>query len=220
LDGLTRRPPPLYFVRGNHEDHFALAPHMRSQRPVALDAYGLVHLLPDNVPLTLTGADGEALRVIGLGGVEAANPRKYHALRAIDESAAQAMLGRSPSSVDVLVTHDAPAGLSHLCAAARPSRFGSEIVGLVAEHLRPRFHFCGHMHWRLPVASLNGTQTALLNILRRRADDDAPGEQALGLLRWDPSAGRGFGYVESDWYRTWRWRRLKAAVTSGPSVEG
>ena len=63
LGGLDHSPPALYFVRGNHEDHFALERLDGQGCPVALDAYGLIHYLPDGAALKLRGAGGESLRV-------------------------------------------------------------------------------------------------------------------------------------------------------------
>ncbi len=208
LAGLDREPPPLYFVRGNHEDHFALERLDGKGRPTTLDAYGLIHYLPDGAALTFRGDGREAVRVTGVGGIELCNPRKYHPLRKIQEASAEALLNRAPGSVDVLLTHDAPTGMRDLVgeASRRPGReWGSEIVSLVAEHLRPVYHFFGHWHLDLPAVALGETTACPMNLVRSRRWQPGPLNHSLGLLRWHDARDHEFSYIQEPWLEEWRW---------------
>ena len=208
LAGLPIPPPKLYFVRGNHEDHFALEPLHDTRHPTPVDAYQLVHYLPDNAVLELKGGDGEAIKIIGLGGVEVANPRKYHRLRMLQEASVAEILDRGPCSTDVLLTHDAPARLRERLGhdSRRPRReVGSELVDLVADELQPTYHFLGHWHRQLDCWSVGATTFCPLNIVRRRQDQRAPSPHCLGLLRWQGRDSHDFAYVNAPWLAEWRW---------------
>ena len=219
LDSLDCPPPPLYFVRGNHEDHSALERYAYSRRPVEVDAYGLIRYLPDDVTLSLTGERSETLRAVGLGGIERGNPRKHHPLRMIQEDLATRLLDRSPGSVDVLLTHDVPASVPGLLSPRRPSRIGSEIVALALEHLQPAYHFCGHMHWQFGPWRQGRTQVVLMNILRGSPDQESPSPCSLALLRWNGPQDHDLTTIEAEWFQTWRWRTpaRRRALSSPPS---
>lgn len=126
------RVPAFLFVSGNHEDHAWLAALHRAAgaavTPVdPLGAYR--HVACGNV------IDVAGQRTAFLGLVES-DEMDY------DQEAYDRFLAAAPGSVDILVTHDGPHGLSEY----RGVRQGSVKLSRLIEHLQPRLHVGGHYH--------------------------------------------------------------------------
>jgi Calcineurin-like phosphoesterase. len=160
VSGKKRATHPTWFVRGNHEDFDFL---MR-RRNRCIDPYGMIHHVYVG-PVTVSSG-GERCVVAGLGGVEdedrfklSAESRrvnrggmegwgrrigelhrysayrwKYITHRELDD-----LSKLVEGEVDVLLTHEGPAGYFQ----DADSR-GSLIVRRVVERLQPRYHFFGH----------------------------------------------------------------------------
>ncbi|MFJ1753390.1 metallophosphoesterase [Kitasatospora sp. NPDC088134] len=176
---------PLFFIGGNHEPW------------PALDAAGPGEWAPGVRFLGRAGvAEVAGLRVAFLSGIHSA--RVTDAARPVRESNRDrnyytaAELGRLlaegprvPGGVDVLLTHDWPAGL--LPAASPDERpVGRPELRTLVERLKPRHHFCGHMHRPLD-ARIGPTTVTCLSILREtRSGGRANSGDALALLERSP----------------------------------
>ncbi|SEG87937.1 Predicted phosphoesterase [Thermomonospora echinospora] len=126
--------PPVLFVSGNHEDHPWLAAlHDAAAGEVApVDPLGAYrHVACGNVVETA------GQRVAFLGLIEA--PGKMD----LDEGAYARLMAAEPGSVDILVTHDGPYGMSR---DRNGKEQGSPKLTRLIEHLRPRLHVSGHYH--------------------------------------------------------------------------
>jgi len=203
LASLDRPAPRLYFIRGNHEDHRALQDIAGSDGPVAVDAYGLIHYLPDAVELELVGNDDVILRVAGLGGVEALDPARHHPLHGIQEGPVAALLGRRAGTIDVLLTHDVPSDMPGLGSVAGPGGEtlpGSGPVAKVRRRLAPRYHFCGHLHRALEPVHIGSSAVLPLNALSDEPWQSFPNPNATALLSWGGPDDHGVEFVTSHWY--------------------
>jgi Icc-related predicted phosphoesterase len=219
LAALAAPPVPLYFIRGNHEDHEALGDMWSSSAPVAVDVYGLVHYLPDATPLVLRDASGTELIVAALGGIEGANPRKRHPLCEVQDDAAVRLLGMPRGAIDVLITHDPPAGLSPRPTGpggeSRRSAAGSEVVRLVVEWLQPQYLFYGHLHRQLEPEQLGPTRCVGVNTLRGTRESRAPEPGSVVVLEWNGKASHCLVPVDDDSLRDWRWAPPVAGADVG-----
>ncbi len=133
---------PIHFIRGNHEDFAWL-----QQLPVdvttgtaRVDPFDLLRYVPDGTTLRF-----DDLPIAFLGGEEtdAADAG------AIDPGAYRALMDRGAGTIDVLVTHDAPYGLS---VGYHGQTQGSRLITRLVEHVEPRFHVAGHYHLNGPRA--------------------------------------------------------------------
>ena len=143
-------PRPTLFVPGNHEDMSVLA---ASPPPALLPG---LHLLPWGRVVRWVAGDPE-FRIAGLGGCF--SPRSY----LMDElppsrrkhyrrEEVRVLLREAPGSVDLLVTHDAPAGRFQDVRWRGPGHrnFRSQALGIaeLVVHLHPRLALHGHFHGR------------------------------------------------------------------------
>jgi hypothetical protein len=186
--------PPMLFLSGNHEDHEWLAAlHGAAEGAdiVPVDPLGAIrHVACGHV------AEIAGLRVAFLGMIDA--PGKLH----FDEEAYARFLAAEPGSVDVLVTHEGPYGMSH---NALGEVQGSAKLTRLIEHLQPRVHIGGHYHHEngprqygrtvsYTLAQLVGPKTS------RWKPEGNPTQQvtagSIGLL--DPGT-LAFEYVHDDW---------------------
>ncbi|MBC7289033.1 MAG: metallophosphoesterase family protein [Armatimonadetes bacterium] len=229
LDTLDQPPPPMYFVRGNHEDHEVLSSLQSEAAPVAVDAYSLIWFLPDAVPLRLCGEDGAALTVLGLGGVEHLSPRRHHPYAFVQETAIEKLLGLRRGAADVLLTHAVPEevekGLT-VPGAVRPEqawrynpRRASGLVSMAVQWLQPAYHFFGHLHF--PVGPFEAGATRCVGIaatsqfLATRAGSC---DGVLGLLEWDRQGHGTFHFVADTWLEEWKQRGRAGLGHPGPSA--
>jgi Calcineurin-like phosphoesterase len=159
-------PRPTVFIKGNHEDFEWLA---AQNQPDVLPG---LRYLRNAQAIDLTGGN-ESVRVAGLGGCygasDYARPSKKlegyaqrHYTR--DEIA---LLGGA-RDVDILLLHDAPAGVEFVTRArdGRERRYVSEAAGLAdaIQRLRPRVCFFGHHHLRVD-AEIHGVRCIGLNLI-------------------------------------------------------
>ncbi|MGW4566558.1 metallophosphoesterase family protein [Streptomyces sp. NPDC004561] len=125
---------PILFLSGNHEDHEWLASlHERYRADVVpVDPCGAFHHVVCGHVQEVAGE-----RVAFLGLIEAVGKMDF------DQAAYSRLLATEPGSVDVLVTHDGPYGMSR---SRRGEVQGSEKLSRLIEHLQPRLHVGGHYH--------------------------------------------------------------------------
>ncbi len=125
---------PLHFLRGNHEDQAWLRqlPVDPSSRTARVDQFDVLRYVPDGSVLTF----GD-LRVGFLGGAsdDAGDG-------AIDPHAHNSLMKLDPGTIDVLVTHDAPYGVS---VGYHGQTQGSRLITTLVERLEPSSHIAGHL---------------------------------------------------------------------------
>ncbi|MEV5570323.1 metallophosphoesterase [Spirillospora sp. NPDC052269] len=126
--------PRILFLSGNHEDHEWLARLHEEGRAdiVPVDPCGAFHHVVCGHVDAIAGE-----RVAFLGMIEAPGKMDF------DESAYARLLAAEPGSVNVLVTHDGPYGLSRNRLG---NVQGSPKLTRLIEHLQPRLHVGGHYH--------------------------------------------------------------------------
>jgi predicted phosphodiesterase len=137
----------LWFIDGNHDDHFALADHRERDTPIALTDH--VTYIPRGARIALGG------RVFGfLGGAFSVDWRdRTHGIdwwpnEKTDHSDVARLGG---GELDVLITHDAPAGidLSTWRLPAEDQVRADDVRSLIAtavEATRPAVLLHGHWH--------------------------------------------------------------------------
>ena len=124
--------PAFLFVSGNHEDHAWLASlhHAAGAAVTPVDPLGAYrHVACGNV-IDVAGQRTAFLGLIESGEMD------------YDREAYDRFLAAAPGSVDILVTHDGPHGLSE----HRGIPQGSAKLSRLIEHLQPRLHVGGHYH--------------------------------------------------------------------------
>lgn len=127
---------PILVVSGNHEDHDWLETrhHDSGGDPVVpLDSFGIFEHVADGAVLDL----GEV--TIGFLGRIDAPGMPYD----FDRDALGRMMSVAPGSIDVLVTHDGPFGMS---ASWNGRVQGSPAITELLERIQPRLHVSGHYH--------------------------------------------------------------------------
>jgi predicted phosphodiesterase len=178
-------PRPTVFIKGNHEDF------------VWLDACQDAEVLPDltylrnGCTLDIQGQDAAPIRVGGVGGCYGPSdyPRRSDRLQGYakrhytsDEIERLADAG----SVDIVLTHDAPAGV-RFERHRRGAGYVSEAVGLdvLLTRVKPRVCFFGHHHTRVD-AEVSGVRCIGLNKIAMPGNlvaiDMEPGKRAWSLL--------------------------------------
>lgn len=132
----------IHFVRGNHEDFDWLRqlPVDDATQTVHVDPFDLFRYVPDGTVLRF----GDS-RIAFLGGEEADEADA----EAIDRDAYLALMNLGPGKIDLLVTHEAPYGLS---VGYFGQTQGSRLITSLVERIQPAFHVAGHYH-------LNGPRT-------------------------------------------------------------
>lgn len=132
---------PIHFIRGNHEDFPWLQqlPVDTASATAAVDPFDLLRYVPDGTVL----AFGD-LRVAFLGGEESGGSVDDGE---IDAAAYGTLMHCEPGAIDLLVTHDAPYGLS---TGYHGQTQGSRLITALVERVQPRFHVAGHYHLNGP----------------------------------------------------------------------
>jgi predicted phosphodiesterase len=178
----------LWFIDGNHDDHFALADHRERDTPVALTDH--VTYIPRGARCALGG------RGFGfLGGAFSVDWRdRTHGLdwwpneRTDDSDVARLGGGQ----LDVLIAHDAPAGVA-LSARRLPAEDQvrtddvRSLIATAVEATRPQVVFHGHWH--------HAHETELSWI-------DRVTTEQTGALTWRSTRVIGLGY-DSDAIGGW-----------------
>lgn len=158
-----RVPWPTVFVKGNHEDFDFLASR---QDGLCLD--GLFWLRNGSTMTIRTQAGDQSVQVGGLGGCWA--PSKYRVpVRGLNGKArayyvAEEVERLAKSRADILVFHDAPAGIDF-------DRYTSQAGGLgeLVDQVRPRVVLFGHHH-QSRTGCRSGVPYFGLNLLGRPGD--------------------------------------------------
>ncbi|QXJ20721.1 metallophosphoesterase [Actinomadura graeca] len=186
--------PPVLFLSGNHEDHDWLAwLHETSGAAVTpvdpLSAYH--HVACGHV------ADVGGLRTAFLGMIELPGHMDF------DPGAYGALMAAEPGSVDVLVTHEGPYGMSN---DRNGNVQGSAKLSVLIERLQPSLHVGGHYHHENGPRRYGRTLSYALGQLvepkvsRWDPVRDNPEQRVMrgsvGLLDTETL---GFEYVRDDW---------------------
>ncbi|CUU55063.1 Predicted phosphoesterase [Parafrankia irregularis] len=189
------RIPSVLFVSGNHEDHDWLASLHEAAAGAAVvpvDPLGAYHHVACGSVVTVAGAG-----VAFLGLIESAGKMD------LDDVAYARLVDTAPGTVDVLVTHDGPYGMSR---DRRGNVQGSPKLSRLIEHLRPRLHVGGHYHHSGEPRHYGPTTSYVLHqLVRPKATRWDPNpvnpEQrvtadSIGLF--DTETGE-FAYVRDEW---------------------
>lgn len=186
--------PPVLFVSGNHEDHEWLAAlHDAADAGVVpVDPLGAYHHVACGNVVEVAGQ-----RVAFLGLIEVADKMD------LDPDAYAHLMAAEPGSVDILVTHDGPYGLSH---DRRGQVQGSAKLTRLIAHLQPPLHISGHYHHpNGPRQYGRTTSYVLAQLVQPKAGKWEPGpvnpEQrvtagSVGLLDTETGA---FEYIDDPW---------------------
>jgi lariat debranching enzyme len=175
--GLLKLGAPLYFIGGNHEPWPALdaaGPGWWGEHAYFLGRAGVATVAGLRVAYLsgiYSGRITEARRPVR----ESIRDRTYYTADEVRQVARDA---RRDGQVDVLLTHDWPAGVDD---SPRGSTVGRPELRDLCERLRPRWHFCGHMH-RRHSASIDATDVVCLDHIRGGRSafaliEDTPGER-------------------------------------------
>lgn len=144
--------PPLVFIPGNHED-FELLDRADLATPATQAVFPVSH---DGRILALRSArvfefasGGERVRVAGISGISERGRKSVHPRVHLDEEDIVTLASNADGAFDILITHEAPAGL----ADGMRHGSGSGLLRLVVESTQPRFAFFGHHgrsgEWRI-----------------------------------------------------------------------
>ncbi len=161
---------PIYVIRGNHENQRLIRERYSTQIS-RIDPAGIFHFLPDG---TILNMKGESLGVLG-GVAESDDP-----LCLLDDAAFTA-LAQHTGKLDVLVTHDSPAGI----AIGRNGHMqGSQKITAILKQLQPRFHLFGHYHctngpYKIGNTLSTGMATLMQPVRRHSEIDINPGAFAV-----------------------------------------
>lgn len=137
---------PIFFIRGNHDD----APWLKCLEPgqegASADPCDVFRFLADATVIRL----GD-VTVAFLGGIECdpSWPRKLReeiGMHAFDPEAVRRLEALEPGSVDLLITHDGPYGVT---TNWRGMLQGAPTLTRLVAHLRPRWHVAGHYHHKI-----------------------------------------------------------------------
>jgi hypothetical protein len=138
--------PPLVFIPGNHEDFAYLgrcADGTRADAPlVPVSRDKRILELRSGRVWTCEFPDAQRVRIAGVSGV-ANRGRKQHLHRRLhlDDDHAIALAARGPGSVDILISHERPAGTE---GRFRHDLGGSDSLHLLIEEAQPQLAFFGH----------------------------------------------------------------------------
>lgn len=199
LDRLRESVPPVLFVSGNHDDvEWLDGLHAKLDAPiVSVDPAGLYRHVRSGHVGRIAGQ-----RVACLGGIEATAPEVVDESVLIDPVAYARLWREAPGSVDVLVTHDGPYGMS----TWRGEVQGSPKISRLIERLRPRLHVSGHYHHTNGPRRYGRTTSYSLAQLvppKQHPEDDRQGnpDQSVSpgsIALFEPDSGE-FEYVDDAW---------------------
>lgn len=187
---------PILVVSGNHEDHDWLEQRHRESGGdpvVPIDSFGIFEHVADGTVLNF----GE-VTVGFLGRIDAPGmPYDF------DREALGRMMSLAPGSVDVLVTHDGPLGMS---VGWNGRVQGSPAITELLDRIQPRLHVSGHYHHINGPRSYGATTSfALANLVpakfkRHQEGPNNPEQRvAPGSIGVIDSEGWAFRYVTDQW---------------------
>jgi hypothetical protein len=174
-------PESLWFTAGNHEDFEALeswASGAGRASSFAVDAYLRVRCIRDGNVALLPGD----LRVGALWGVAQQTRSNIPSRGQIHERGARTL---EHSSLDVLLTHDSPAG-------AVLGGAGSEAIQAIIRNAQPQFAFFGHYrgNGRELEGDFGRTRVYHMAGMELRRKSLYAEEGSVGVLRWATGSGR------------------------------
>jgi hypothetical protein len=139
--------PPLVFIPGNHEDFDFLqeceasGDPSASVYPVSRDGR-IMALRSGHIWPSTPESPSSPLRIAGVSGVaHRRHKRHLHPRLHLRDEEALALAERGRGSVDILISHERPAGTE---GAFRHDLGGSEALRLLIEATEPRLAFFGH----------------------------------------------------------------------------
>ncbi|GAA0398068.1 hypothetical protein Acor_34840 [Acrocarpospora corrugata] len=124
--------PAFLFVSGNHEDHDWLATLHGEAAVTPVDPLGAYRHVACGQVVDVAGQRVGFLGLADMPGRLDFDPDAYAQFRAA-----------VPGSVDILITHDGPHGMSRNVHGVTQ---GSAKLTALIEHLQPRLHVSGHYH--------------------------------------------------------------------------
>ncbi|MFD1673357.1 metallophosphoesterase family protein [Alicyclobacillus fodiniaquatilis] len=183
---------PIHFIRGNHED-FAWLKQVEMERQTTVtpvDPFDLFAYVSDGAVMEVGG-----WRVAVLGGIETGEIDE----RSIDEAMYRKLYAYRPGEIDLLVTHDAPYGIS---TNYHGETQGSAKISALIEQIQPRYLIAGHYH------HLNGprdygrtTYLGLAVLVDLRRDGERRSVQAGSIAVIDTVTGE-LAIVTEDWLKS------------------
>ncbi|HTK11174.1 MAG TPA: metallophosphoesterase [Ktedonobacteraceae bacterium] len=201
---------PLIFVRGNHEDqHYLDEKEQASSSPLfSVDAYQRIWCLRSGVPYTFSVRE-ESVTILGIGRIGAPQGEKDEQQSKYIQAYERrrlAQLSLAPSTLDIVLSHDAPRGYIFPDA-------GIAEIGPVLERAQPHYHFFGHYdHLRLFKSHPNQVTTIckLADLCWDRAAGNGLVPGSFAILSWHSPLDHSLEIISAPWlheYRssTWKW---------------
>ncbi|MER5327104.1 metallophosphoesterase family protein [Streptosporangium roseum] len=160
-EGLLDLGAPLYFIGGNHEPWPALddaGPGWWSDGTYFLGRAGVADVAGLRVAF-LSGIHSPRVTDVPKARRDTIKERTYYTAEELEQVSRAA---RRAGQIDILLTHDWPSGAT---GPHRATPVGRPELRALSERLRPRWHFCGHMHHRHR-AAIGPTEVVCLGQVR------------------------------------------------------
>jgi len=186
----SRHVSRIHFIRGNHEDFDwldSLGQSTEGLPGVSADPFELYHYVPDGT----VWEQGDT-RIAFLGGIETPELRR----KSIDPSAYGKLLRRAPGEVDILITHDAPYGVS---TGYHGETQGSALISGLIQTIHPRYLIAGHYHHVIGPTAFGGTTYLGLNVLVHLRDDAEHRRVRPGSMAVLNTETNDLSVVTDDW---------------------
>ena len=195
----------LVFVRGNHEDHLWLDGLERQALGPCfpVDAYQRIYCLKTGFNYVYT-KDNEQISILGIGriGPRSQDTQNGRYIQPYEQTRLQ-ILDALP--VDILLTHDLPAGTSS-------RHMGMAEIRTALEKFQPRYHFYGHIGGQclLGISENGSTQFCKLADLEWHGTSQVVHPDSMAILRWTESTIHSLSIVREAWYKeytanTWQY---------------
>lgn len=206
--------PPLVFIPGNHED-FGLIENAGKSVDAGLATFpltqdGAIRVLRSGMVYDHNADDG-SVRIAGISGVGTKdNKKSIHRMAHLDEASAIELAELGPRAFDILISHDAPSGLTE----GPP---GSEALRLVIEEVQPALAFFAHYDWigedQIGTTIVTGLGCCSYDV--KKPVDDWPVQQG-GFAMLNGSGGAwnverlAPAWLQTATRRSWRrWQKVK-----------
>jgi hypothetical protein len=190
---------PMWFVRGNHEDHEWLdsveQQHDESIFPV--DVYKRIFCMKTGLPTTFK-ANGETITVMGIGRIAPLpGEQKVSQPKYIQPYELERIYNLDNPQIDILLTHDT--ALDFLTV-----NFGMEEIRLVLDAFTPAYHFHGHTEQPYYQKADTNSKTTIIKLSDLHWNDSTAHSPlqsgGMGILRWTNSREHRFEVIEADWF--------------------
>jgi Icc-related predicted phosphoesterase len=205
---LSQTKCPMWFVRGNHEDHTWLdtieQQHEDSIFPV--DVYQRIFCMKSGLPTTFN-ANGSTITVMGIGRIAPLpGEQKVAQSKYIQPYELERIYNLDNPHIDILLTHDT--ALDFLTV-----NFGMEEIRLVLDSFTPAYHFHGHTEQPYYQKMDTKGKTIVIKLSDLHWNDKTSHSSleagGMGILRWLNSQKHQFEVVEADWFnhytaQSWR----------------